>query len=224
MGAASKSTANGLNAPSNGAKTIIESDLPITLRVTIEGVSGILFHRWDCDAVEEKSKAKKGSATKKTDNVESYLYRVEQGNPKSAIAVPGEYLRQALIGASKNFRDPSSKGNASLMGKAKASLIMATELSPLYRIDDGGKRIEVVDYVEDRRRVTIQKAAITRVRPMVPEGWRADFLVTSLLPEYIDANLIAELAGMAGKFVGLADFRPTFGRFRVVSCDVERLD
>jgi hypothetical protein len=73
-------TVNGHATPSlspvtNAAKRMIELTAPYVVETTVEGTCPILFHRWSCEAVAEKAKAKKGSAAKKTDDVESYVYR-----------------------------------------------------------------------------------------------------------------------------------------------------
>ena len=46
-----------------GAETICASE-PYTVTVTIQGIADILFHRWNCEAIEEKSKASKGGCVK----------------------------------------------------------------------------------------------------------------------------------------------------------------
>jgi hypothetical protein len=40
------------------------------------------------------------------------------------------------------------------------------------------------------------------------------------LPEYIESALLLDVIGGAGRFVGVADFRPTYGRFNVVGFEV----
>lgn len=92
----------GDRSPSNGAENGIAMTQPYSCSVTIEGVAPILFHAWNCESVESKGKAAKGSKEKKSDDVESYVYR----NDKKEICVPGEYLRGAIIGAAKFQQDP----------------------------------------------------------------------------------------------------------------------
>jgi hypothetical protein len=72
------------------------------------------------------------------------------------------------------------------------------------------------DYL-DRQRVVIQRAAITRERPAFRSGWTAKFTITSLLPEYVTEQFMRRLVDDAGKFVGVGDFRPSYGRFVVTS-------
>ena len=90
----------------------------------------------------------------------------------------------------------------------KAGIACLNELCPL-----GTKEW---DYL-DRRRVVIQRNAITRVRPAMLAGWVAELDIMVLLPEYIDQPLLHETLIQSGRVIGVGDFRPTFGRFQVVS-------
>jgi hypothetical protein len=199
-------TAIGGEVPTNGAQSGIEAQIPYRVMVEIEGVAPILFHAWNVESVESKSKAKKGSAEKKSDDVEIYVYRNEKGN----ICIPGEYLKGAIVGAAKFRQDPRSprKSAADLF---KAAIISLTPLADLGAKD--------WDYL-DRRRVCIQRNAITRSRPAMREGWKAKFIMLVNLPEYVDPQMLNETIQQAGKLIGLADFRPSFGRFNVVKFDV----
>jgi hypothetical protein len=187
---------------SNGAEESISFSEPYSVSVTIVGTSDLLFHRWNDQAVAEKAKAAKNSKAKKTDTVENYVYRTEVGE----LAIPGEYLRQAIIGAAKYRQDPRSP-RKSAMDLYKAGVVSLKILAGL------GKK--TWDY-EDRRRVVVQRNGITRVRPAMLSGWRATFELMILTPEYIDFPTLLDTITAAGRLIGLADFRPTFGRFQVV--------
>lgn len=196
----------GGEAPTNGAKSGVEIQMPYRVEVEIEGVAPILFHRWSCEGVESKSKAKKGSAEKKNDDVESYVYR----DSKGYLCIPGEYLRGSIIAASKFMQDPRSprKCAADLF---KAAVVSLTPLASL--------GVKAWDFM-DKRRVTIQRAAITRSRPAMAEGWKCKFILQCNLPEYVDPQMLNTVIQQAGRLIGLADFRPSFGRFVVVSFKV----
>lgn len=187
----------------NGANRIIENDLPYTCEVTIEGTADFLFHRWNCEAVDAKSKSAKNSKSKKTDDIESYVYRNEKGN----LCIPGEYLRMAIIGAAKFKQDPRSP-RKSAMDLYKAAIIPLTNLADLGSKD--------WDY-EDRRRVVIQRSGINRTRPAMRAGWKVTFEMMINLPEYVSRHELNDTIAMAGRLIGLGDFRPTFGRFQVVN-------
>lgn len=176
---------------------------PWTCSVAITGSADMLFHRWNNEAVAEKAAARKGSKSKKTDNVESYVYR----NEANEICLPGEYLRGAIINAAKFRQDPRSP-RKSAMDLFKAGVISMTQLATL--------GVQEWDY-EDHRRVVVQRSAITRVRPAMRAGWKAEVHLMINLPEYLDQAFLLEVMGMAGRLIGVGDFRPTYGRFDVTN-------
>lgn len=189
------------NQTTNGAENGLLMELPYAVEVTLKGACPILFHRWNNESVAAKSKLKKGSEGKKVDNIESYVWRCENGN----IGIPAEYVRRAMIFSAKYHQDPRSP-RKSAMDLYKAGIVALDEMADL--------GVSSWDY-EDKRRVTIHGAGITRVRPAMKEGWQAKFLFQVLTPEYIlpnDFNLILQ---QAGRLIGIGDFRPTYGRFMV---------
>ncbi|QWK21721.1 hypothetical protein [Thermus antranikianii] len=191
-----------MNEPTNGALPVVEASRPYTVRVVLEGVADLLFHRWNTEAVEEKAKAPKGSRAKRQDDLETYVWRDENGY----LALPGEYLRQSIIRAAKYRQDPRSP-RKSAQDLVKAALLVEPVLASL--------GVKDWDY-EHRARVKVQQNAITRVRPAIKKGWRAEFFITVLLPEYIDPHFLHQLLTDAGRLEGVGDFRPTYGRFAVV--------
>lgn len=193
----------GGEVPTDGASDAISATEPYRAEVTIEGTADLLFHRWNVEAVDAKSKAAKGSAEKKTDNIESYVYRNDTGE----ICIPGEYLRGSIIMAAKFRQDPRSP-RKSAMDLFKAGIVSLTTLA--------GVGSDKWDY-EDKHRVIIQRSAVTRVRPALRAGWQVTFELLVTLPEYISPQILNEVIGSAGRLVGIGDFRPTYGRFQIVN-------
>lgn len=201
-----KATAIGGQAPTNGAEDAIATGQPYTVTVTIEGSADFLFHRWNPEAVDAKAGAAKGSKAKKSDDIESYVYRTDDGQ----LAIPGEYLRQAIITAAKFRQDPRSP-RKSAMDLYKAGIVSLTQLAPLGKV--------TWDY-EDRRRVVIQRSGVNRTRPAMKTGWKATFEIMVNLPEYINRGDLNEVIAAAGRLIGLGDFRPSYGRFNVIRFEV----
>lgn len=193
----------GGESPSNGAESCIQMREPLIVTFILEGTSDLLFHRWNCESVEEKSKASKGSRIKKIDDLETFVYRDEKGY----LCLPGEYIRQSVIHSAKFRQDPRSS-RKSAMDLYKAGIISLTNLSSL--------NIKDWDY-EDKRRVCIQRAAISRTRPAIKAGWQAKFDFMINIPEYITKNDFLDVLANSGRLVGIGDFRPTFGRFIIKS-------
>lgn len=190
-------------SPSNGADTFIEQQKPYRVEIELEGVCPLLFHRWNNESVAAKARAKKGSDEKKTDDTDSFMWKDERG----FVCVPGEYVRQSVIHASKYEQDPRSP-RKSLMDLMKAALVSLTELASL--------GVKEPDFM-DMRRVVIQRSAVTRTRPAMRQGWKAKFVLMVNLPEYVPPQRLNHILQQAGRIVGLADFRPSFGRFNVIS-------
>ena len=192
----------------NGAKSAIEASIPYVADAVLKGSSDLLFHRWNCESVDAKAKAAKNSAAKKTDDIESYVWRDSDGH----LCIPGEYVRQTIIHAAKFRQDPRSP-RKSAMDLFKAGVVSLTNLASL-----GTAKW---DYL-DTRRVTIQRQGINRTRPAMKVGWEARFEIQVLTPEYISPDLLYDVLSMAGRLVGVGDFRPTYGRFNIVKFDVNQ--
>jgi hypothetical protein len=189
---------------SNDAANQIAFEEPYAVSVTVRGVSPIIFHRYSVESVEAKGRARKGSAAKKTDDIESYVYR----NSAGEISIPGSYLKGAIAGpqgAAKYRQDPRSPRKSAL-DLYKAGVIVTTDLASLGTTN--------WDYL-DTRRVLVQRSAISRVRPAMTEGWETTFDLLVQSPEYINSDELHDVIINAGKLVGLGDFRPTYGRFQV---------
>ncbi len=200
-GATNRLTELGGDVPTDGGAVTIAESVPYAAHVTLLGSADLILHRWNVESVNEKAAAAKGSKAKKTDDVESYVYRNENGY----IALPSEYLRQSLIHAAKFRQDPRSP-RKSAMDLFKAALLVDPPLASL--------GVKEWDYL-DTRRVVIQRNGINRTRPALRAGWRVQFTVTVLLPEYVNSATLLEVMNAAGRLIGVGDFRPTYGRFQV---------
>lgn len=195
-----------ISEPTNGGEESIRQQEPYVVSVGLHGMSDMLFHRWNNESVAEKAAAAKNSAIKKTDNIESYVWRNDEGN----ICLPGEYLRGSIIMAAKFRQDPRSP-RKSAMDLYKAGIVSLTNLAPI--MSNGATTPSNVWDYEDKRRVMVQRSGITRTRPAFRSGWKATIELMVNLPEYITPNDLRDVISSSGRLIGLADFRPTYGRF-----------
>lgn len=228
----------------NGAASSIVASMPYMARVVITGTADLLFHRWNVEGVEAKSKAAKNSAAKKQDDLDSYVYRDEE----KFICLPGEYLRQSAIQAAKFRQDPRSP-RKSAMDLYKAGIVSLTLFARIctaartpHKVGDGNYTSEwdyehreryafnlppqaEVKYKSDwdyehKARVQVQRNGVTRTRPAFKVGWTAEIHFLINLPEYISPADFHEVLNQAGRLVGVGDFRPSYGRFLVSSFEV----
>ena len=201
-----KSNLKVVGEVTDGGNDVIEYGMPYAVHVTVEGTADLLFHRWNCESVDAKAKAAKNSKAKKEDDIESYVWR----DDKNHLCIPGEYFRQSVIHAAKFKQDPRSP-RKSAMDLFKAGVVTLNPLSSLGKVD--------WDYL-DTRRVTVQRAGINRTRPAMKMGWKVNVDFQILTPEYIDPVLFQDVLNMAGRLVGVGDFRPTYGRFMITNYKV----
>lgn len=202
-----KSNLKVVSEVTNGAKAVVDASQPYVVSVSVEGAADMLFHRWNCESVEAKSKAAKNSKAKKEDDIESYVWRNDAGE----LCIPGEYFRQSVIHAAKFKQDPRSP-RKSAMDLFKAGVVSLTPVATLGTKD--------WDYL-DTRRVTVQRAGVNRTRPAMRQGWSVDLDFQILTPEYIDSVLFQDVLNTAGRLVGVGDFRPTYGRFFITNYKVQ---
>lgn len=190
-------------------KGVVEMATPYVVEVAVEGTEMILLHRYDVEAVKQKAGAKKGSSDKKSDNVESYVYRTESGE----IGLPGLNFKAAICEAAKFAQDPRSPR------KSARDLFRAG-----IRVRGMASFGKTTWDLLDTRKVNVQRNAVPRVRPAMQSGWKLTFTVEVLLPEYIQPKWLHELTTNAGRLCGLGDYRPDFGTFMVTSFKTLQLE
>jgi hypothetical protein len=207
----SNGKATAIAPVSNGAQEIIGYEQPYSAQVTIEGTAPILFHGYNVESVQEKAAAAKGSKAKKSDDVESYVYRTDDGR----LGIPGLMFCAAIAHAGRRVQDPSSP-RKSMLDLCKAAIIPLDDVASLQ------PDTEAWDYL-DVRRVVVQRNAVPRERPAMRAGWRITFNLLVNAPEYINPMMLRGLITKVGKFSGLGDFRPTFGRFDIVGFETSEI-
>ena len=197
---------------SNGAESTIIMQEPYMIEVTVCGVAPLLMHAWNIESIEEKAASAKGSKSKKTDDIESYAYRDQDGY----LGIPGKCLLGAMIEAGRYLQDPRSprKSARDLIKAGVQSLTVMALFQP---------KTKKWDY-EDRQRVVIQRSGITRTRPAMNTDWTCTFQIMVSVPEYLNPQLIHEIVEKSGRLCGLCDFRPSYGRFRVTEFKILKLD
>jgi hypothetical protein len=197
---------------SEDAKNILRMGECWMARITVEGTRDLLMHRYSHESVEAKKKEKKNSEAKKTDDVDSYVYRVS--NKDHRIGMPGTWLHGALIKAGRSQQDPRSprKMACDLMAEG---IIINTLVAP-FEPD-----VTEADYLDTQRVVVNRGSAVPRTRPAMNPGWRATLELAVLLPEYITRSFLQEMLAYAGRICGVGDYRKGgYGRFAIVSFDV----
>ena len=133
----------------NGGQSVVNSSMPWLVTVAIQGSSDMLFHRWNCEAVDAKAKAAKGSKRRRPTTSRLRLPR-RQGQ----LACP------ASICGSRSSTPPSSSRTRAARASRQWTVQGGVDLA-----DRSGAASASSNGTMDRRRAVIQRSAITRTRP-----------------------------------------------------------
>ena len=182
-----------------------------TLRFRIIGACPILFHNGRlADPLDPHSLRIAAIAAKRKKTQADHLALAELeflgglylsgGRP----CLPGEMVESALVrGAALERRGP----------KARAGLVVPDDPPLLYDGPDDPRELWAREEFRLRVGVRVSTSRIMRTRPMF-RVWAAELRI-DYLPGLLDPKDVASFLRAAGEQVGLGDWRPRFGRFRV---------
>jgi len=169
------------------------------VKVKIRGTCDYLQHKRPLD--EEKVSKKSGEI----DHSQDWKTAIYQ-DKKIGCYIPSKQLRASLVKSATDFPIPGKGGK-----KTYKDLVNATiEVIP-DKIGLGKKR---PDYIHEEW-VKVQRSQILRNRPAFKDGWEAEFTLL-VLDEQMPVDILKDILENAGRFRGIGDWRPHFGRFEVV--------
>ena len=190
-----------------------------TVNVQVEGVSPLMQNRFPLPDFENLNKGGKMTTGEKDRSQEwkECFYVTPEGD----IYQPATHFEAAMVKAAANFKIAGRRG------KTYKDLFKGNIFVNPDAILHGIKSPETLDADADKslyldvRPVVIQRARIPRVRPCFKPGWKLEFEI-SVLDDEIPANVVNEVLILAGRTVGIGDFRPRFGRFMVTHFEVQK--
>ncbi|MFI5405078.1 MAG: hypothetical protein ACHQ1D_01050 [Nitrososphaerales archaeon] len=177
------------------------------IKVTIQGITPLLFNRFRDIAIEGKSKKRTGAMA--DSDIEDKLYLDENGKPQ----LPAVYLRNAMIEGAKQFKIVG-KGKSTYSKLVGSSVDVFPEMINL----DAGKyevfRISGINPTT-RGRVMISRPRYNK--------WKASFEII-LNDKGVPIEVVNEILEHSGRYVGVGDWRPalkgTHGKFQIIKWEV----
>ncbi|MDD3984240.1 MAG: hypothetical protein WC145_13235 [Aliarcobacter sp.] len=177
-----------------------------TFRVAIRGTKPLLLH--STRVMTDAPKLARGAKLPPEDEAELGLYKNKSGQ----IILPEDVILGAIKAAAVDFKVPG-KGKKTYKNYVDSGLELESDAL-----------LEPQTYEIDSRPVVVQRSRVIRSRPRFDE-WSTEFRIIVLDTDtWIDpfdkvygggANL-RDVIAAAGKYKGLCDYRPRFGRFDVV--------
>jgi hypothetical protein len=217
-----RSSAAGASPPARSKPATLPSETPsgglpetgyrsITLRIV--GVAPLVMHSGQLAnplsaASKELRKISKKRA--KTDADHEYLSRLEWAGglwlAKGVPCIPGEAIEAAFVHAARK----SKRGQIARAG------MLSPENWPLEY--DGPKDIAALWEDESFRLIAgvrVGQARVMRTRPIFRK-WAAN-VTFEYLDDQMDEGDIVDILRVAGRIIGLGDWRPRYGRFEIES-------
>jgi len=166
------------------------------IKVTVKGTAPLLLHKYvEADASTSKKKKK---VYVPEEEAEKVCYRTEDGQ----VYIPATHFKGAMIKSGVDF---IYSGRKTYKEYIKSGIFF--------------KEKEIIltpqEYIVNNTPVVISRARVMRSRPEFKE-WECTFTM-EVLNEDLDKSILKEILESAGKFQGVGDFRPEYGRFEVVS-------
>ncbi len=147
----------------------------------------------------------------------NYFYATTGGE----IFQPSSHFEGAMTKAAAGFRITGKRGKT-YKDLFQSAVFVAPDQIPFgFKVPDeldtdGDKPLYL-----DMRPVVVNRARVVRIRPTFKAGWSLEFEIT-VIDDQISPEMVQDVLILAGKTVGIGDFRPRFGRFSVVGFDVHR--
>lgn len=174
-------------------------------KVELEGLTDVLFNKYSHELNKEKSGVPKDKLPDwEESNWERKLYTDETGN----FIIPDTYIIGSLrVGAFSSGLQLSKKSGKKTIGKKFIDGNLLIETSPI---------INNVKLTPFSCNVKIGTSTIMTIRPKISKGWKTSFDVFDLNESFTKEELF-KLFDYCGKFVGVGDWRPKFGRYSIVN-------
>jgi hypothetical protein len=183
-----------------------------TIDVAVQGTAPLLQHRFPIPELEDMSKGGTISTGARDYSKEWHEYFYE--TPSGEIYQPATHFEAAMIKAAVNFKI-TGKGRKTYKDLFRAAVFVSPEQIlhgvkvPDELDTDGDKPLYL-----DMRPVVVSRARVVRIRPAFKPGWKLEFQI-EVIDDQIQPQLVNDVLILAGKTVGIGDFRPKFGRFMV---------
>jgi hypothetical protein len=189
-----------------------------TAGVQVKGVAPLMQHRYPLPdfATIQKGSKKSTGAKDYTSEWKDYLYTNGSG-----IYQPAIHFEACMLKAATSFKIAGKKG------KSYKDLFSGFVRVTPDHIAHGVPTPDELDFDADKslyldlRPVVVQRARVARIRPVFKEGWTLDFDIT-VDDDELHWQVLKDVLEMAGRTIGIGDFRPRFGRFTVTKFEVHQ--
>ena len=174
--------------------------------IELKGATNLLINKYSHELNKEKSDI---SNEKLPEWQEKNWKRKAIYDNENNLILPDTYITGSLrMGAYASGLQLSKKKGKKTISKGFIDGNLLIENSPIIE--------EFTKLIPFDSNVKIGKATIMSIRPMLEKGWKVKFNIIDL-NEMFTKDELERLFDYCGKFIGIGDWRPKFGRYIVTS-------
>jgi hypothetical protein len=170
-----------------------------TVSVRIVGIAPLLMNRYPIEMSSDTKAKRRDEQYSPEKDAEKALYRDEE----IGCYAPSAWLEACLRDVAKGFK--AARGKGTLKGTVLASVFVEPEKIPFHK-----RTFDEIDI----RPVVIMKNRVVKGRPRF-NSWSLEFKI-NYDENRIEGATLKQLMEEAGITKGIGDYRPKFGRFKVV--------
>ena len=164
------------------------------INVKVEGVSPLIMHKFIINP-EATSRGKKVYIPE--EEAEKVAYRNEKGE----LVLPTTHFKAAMTKSATEF---TAKGKKTYKDFIKSGLMF----------EETETILDQQEYEIYTCAVVIARSRIARSRPRINK-WSCGFTMEITDETWLNPTVVKEILEAAGKFKGVGDNRPEFGRFKI---------
>lgn len=177
------------------------------IEVEIKGIAPLLHHKYTLKGEVDAPK-RSGKPDYSQEWLEALYWSDEIG-----VYQPASHIEGAMIKAAVNFQIPG-RGKKTYKDIVKSAVFTRPDYIPFGMTGNPEKLQQEGKFDLDCRAVIVNRGRVERIRPIFRD-WGLKFQLEICDDQISDAAL-KDILDHAGKYCGIGDYRPRFGRFMTV--------
>lgn len=166
----------------------------VKIEVKVEGIAPLLMNKFSEPIQGESKRGKKVYVP------EEEAKKKEYRNKKGELYLPNTHFKASMVKASADFK---MTGRKTYKDYVRAGVFVLEEEIIL----------DQQEYVIHTEPVVIQHSRVMSWRPKFKE-WSCSFTI-DIVDEMVNQSTLKEILETAGKYKGVGDYRPEYGRFKI---------
>lgn len=185
-------------------------------RITIKGTAGLIMNK--CDEMDQNSVDGLNQAKVSKAELERKNWRKKLYTENGMVIIPGENIHECMKEASKYWGQKIPNAGNKTYTDLITSAVICENIETGISENDNKMVIQFGKNVNGTPTHGKGGPKVYRIRPLLPIGWTGSFIM-HVFDSRITNHVLNTIFEFGGTFKGLCDWRPTYGRFSVVSME-----